>query len=271
MATQPPTLDQSQADALVRLSVIHSQQQVGKVAATQTDLRYLWDRVIDPADIAGSFTRFAVGASAYIQQARSDAMPLATRYYRDSQEIAGYTRQEDDNAPLVTVNALEADITALYVTGFVTIQKQLASGASMDFAERAGQAAMLRSAQRRILDAPRQGIIDRAAQSDQTVGWARVGDGAPCYFCAMLISRGPVYSERTVNFRAHDGCGCGAKMCFRNDPSRGWTDQSRALREFYDANKGDWRSAYNREMRNPDSPIRATMNDVPRSSFGLAA
>lgn len=267
----PPSLDQSQADALVRLSIAHSQQQVGKVATTQADLRSLWDRVVDPADLAASFTRFAVGAGYLIQGARSDAMPLATRYWRDSQEIAGYTRREDDNSPLVTVQSLEADMTSLFVTGYITIQKQLAAGASVDFAERAGQAAMLRAAQRRILDAPRQGIIERSAQSPDTVGWARVGDGAPCYFCAMLISRGPVYSERTVNFRAHDGCGCGAKMCFRNDPSRGWTDQSRLLREFYDENKADWRSSYNKAMKDPDSPVVRAMTAVPRADYGLAA
>lgn len=272
MATTPPPLDQSQADALVRVSVYHTQQQVSKVAKTQADLRALWNRVLDPSDIAGSYTRFAVGASAFVQQARADAMPVATRFYRDSQEIAGWTRREDNNRPITTVQSLEADITSLYVTGFVTIQKQLNAGASVDYAERTGQAAMLRAAQRRILDAPRQGIIDRSVQDDAAVGWARVGDGNPCYFCAMLISRGPVYSERTVNFRAHDGCGCGAKMCFRNDPSRGWTDQSRALRQLYDENKGDaFRSAYNREMRNPDSPIRSLLGTAPRSDFGLAA
>ncbi len=271
MATQPPLLDQSQADALVRLSITHSQQQVGKVAKTQSALRSLWDRVVDPADLAGSYTRFAVGASYLIQGARSDAMPLATRYFRDSQEIAGYTRQSDDKAPLPLVQSLEADITALYVTGFVTVQKQVNSGASLDFAERAGQAAMLRAAQRRILDAPRQGIIERSAHGDDTVGWARVGDGAPRYFCAMLISRGPVYTERTVQFRAHDGCGCGAKMCFRNDPSRGWTDQSRLLREFYDENKADWRSAYNKALKDPTSPVVRAQTTVPRADYGLAA
>jgi hypothetical protein len=267
----PPLLDQSQADALVRLSIAHSQSQVGKVAQTQTDLRRLWAQVLDPADFAGSYTKFALGASYLIQQARSDAMPVATRFLRDSQEIAGYTRAEDDQTPLPVINSLEADLTALYVTGFVTIQKQINAGASTDFAERAGQAAMLRSAQRRILDAPRRGIIDRSFKSDSTVGWARVGDGHPCYFCAMLISRGPVYSESTVNFRAHDGCGCGAKMCFRNDPSRGWTDQSRLLRGFYDENKANWRSSYNKAMKDPESPVSRAMYAVPRADYGLAA
>lgn len=269
--SNPPSLDLSQANALVRLSIIHTQQQVGNVAQTQVALRSLWNRVLDHTDIAGSYTRFAVGASYLIQQARSDAMPIATRYFRDSQEIAGYTRQSDDNAPLTTQNSLEADITALYVTGFVTIQKQIAAGAAIDFAERAGQAAMLRSAQRRILDAPRQAIIDRSARGNDTIGWARVGDGHPCYFCAMLISRGPVYTERSVQFRAHDGCGCGAKMCFRNDPSRGWTDQSRLLREHYDANKANWRSSYNQAMQDPESPVARAMTAVPRADYGLAA
>jgi hypothetical protein len=40
-------------------------------------------------------------------------------------------------------------------------------------------------------------------------GWMRVGSGR-CDFCRMLIGRGAVYTESTVDFHAHDHCGCGA-------------------------------------------------------------
>jgi hypothetical protein len=61
--------------------------------------------------------------------------------------------------------------------------------------------------QRRIanfsrLTVSRSSIADRAAR-----GWKRVGIGQ-CDFCRMLIGRGAVYTEATVDFHAHDHCNC---------------------------------------------------------------
>ncbi|WP_309248668.1 hypothetical protein [Streptomyces sp. MNP-20] len=40
-------------------------------------------------------------------------------------------------------------------------------------------------------------LIIRASQADKrVVGWARVTDGNPCAFCAMLASRGAIYTSR---------------------------------------------------------------------------
>lgn len=40
-------------------------------------------------------------------------------------------------------------------------------------------------------------LVDGAAKRDQrVVGWARVTDGSPCHFCAMLASRGAVYTSK---------------------------------------------------------------------------
>ncbi len=65
--------------------------------------------------------------------------------------------------------------------------------------------------QRRIADHVRytvagNSIVDRAA-----AGWRRVGDGASCEFCSMLLGRGAVYTEATADFSSHDHCGCGAE------------------------------------------------------------
>lgn len=54
----------------------------------------------------------------------------------------------------------------------------------------------------------RSSIADPAAK-----GWMRTGSGN-CDFCAMLISRGAVYSESTVDFASHDHCNCGAAPAF---------------------------------------------------------
>ncbi|WP_338932629.1 hypothetical protein WEB32_29640 [Streptomyces netropsis] len=42
-------------------------------------------------------------------------------------------------------------------------------------------------------------LIDRAVQEDRrALGWARVTDGNPCSFCAMLAARGAVYKSRAT-------------------------------------------------------------------------
>lgn len=50
-------------------------------------------------------------------------------------------------------------------------------------------------------------LISQASRADRRVrGWARVTDGGPCAFCAMLASRGAIYrSEAEAFFRGRDG------------------------------------------------------------------
>lgn len=52
------------------------------------------------------------------------------------------------------------------------------------------------AADREVLRGGRD-LINRASQADKrVVGWARVTDGDPCSFCAMLASRGAIYKSR---------------------------------------------------------------------------
>ncbi|KWT60619.1 hypothetical protein ADL21_18310 [Streptomyces albus subsp. albus] len=61
----------------------------------------------------------------------------------------------------------------------------------------AGRTAAM-AADREALRAGRD-LIDRASRQDRrVVGWARVTDGNPCAFCAMLASRGAIYTSRAT-------------------------------------------------------------------------
>jgi hypothetical protein len=277
-----PSLDDQIANLLVTQSVAHMQQQVGQVAETQAALSQLWASVLDPSDLVGSFQRFTVGAATLITAARSRGQITAQQFYQEQRALAGIT-DTAPNVPPVPLS-IEADLTSLYVTGLVTIQKQLSNGANSAAALDAAEAAVLRSAQRRILEAPRQRIIDLSQADPNASGWARVGDGDPCYFCAMLIGRGPVYhSQASASFHAHDGCGCSARIVFKNDPSKGWTDDAHALhRAWYGAEDGapidyhngttlnEWRKTYNDMRADPHSPISVALAG-PRRAYGLAA
>ena len=60
---------------------------------------------------------------------------------------------------------------------------------------------------REVMEAGRQ-VVQRSSKR-----WRRVTDGAPCGFCAMLASRGPVYTSQDTadGGRYHGRCGCTAE------------------------------------------------------------
>lgn len=80
------------------------------------------------------------------------------------------------------------------------------------------QALVAGGVQRRIADHVRQTLIGSALADPGADGWQRVGDGSSCPFCSMLIGRGAVYGEDTVDFGAHDNCGCSVTPAFSGQP-----------------------------------------------------
>lgn len=78
---------------------------------------------------------------------------------------------------------------------------------------------------KRIANGARDVVMGTSIADPAAKGWMRVGTGE-CNFCAMLIARGAVYSEATVDFAPHDRCYCGAAPAF--NPS-----QVKAVRSEY--------------------------------------
>lgn len=66
---------------------------------------------------------------------------------------------------------------------------------------------------RRIANGARDVVTRSSIADPAATGWMRTGAGS-CNFCAMLISRGAVYTESSVDFAAHDHCDCGAAPAF---------------------------------------------------------
>lgn len=68
--------------------------------------------------------------------------------------------------------------------------------------------------QRIIFNADRESVTRSSVADPKASGWQRVGSGASCEFCSMLLGRGAVYSEATADFLSHDHCNCGAEPVF---------------------------------------------------------
>lgn len=66
---------------------------------------------------------------------------------------------------------------------------------------------------KRVANGARDAVVTSSLADPASSGWMRIGSGG-CDFCAMLISRGAVYSEASVDFAPHDECGCSAAPAF---------------------------------------------------------
>lgn len=88
---------------------------------------------------------------------------------------------------------------------------------------------------REIFRNSRNTIVSYSKSDSRAVGYARVTDGDPCKFCAMLATRGPIYAQDTVGFASHSKCGCSGEPVYDNwsytpqteDLAQQWMDNYR--------------------------------------------
>lgn len=85
--------------------------------------------------------------------------------------------------------------------------------------------------QKRITNVSRQTVMESSYRDPKARGWMRIGGGG-CDFCTMLISRGEVYTESSVDFSAHDHDKCSSA------PAWNETQVNESLRPYVDNAKG---------------------------------
>lgn len=110
---------------------------------------------------------------------------------------------------------------------------------------------------RHAKSASRDLVIDTARANNAL--WARQLSGAEnCAFCAMLVSRGAVYSENTARFQTHNHCDCTATIV--PSPSADYPGRSEAeeLEELYQQSR-----------RNPDTGKLAKNSEEQVKFFGM--
>ena len=133
------------------------------------------------------------------------------------------------SASLSATHYSEARLVAGIVSQFTPIPADPASadkvGATVGWATaplrmtepdiEAAQRNLIAGVEKLVLDAGRNTIIDNVQRDRKAHGWYRVTEPKPCYFCALIATRGPVYrSEQTADFKAHDHCRCHASPNF---------------------------------------------------------
>lgn len=217
-----------------RLTEGHRLAQNRLGAQTVAQMLTAW-LLLDPADIDGTveaWLRIAVPAVRGQHAASANLAAAYVRRFRTLENVPG-------RPPAVPRSVLPAEqtVTSLTVTGPATVKAATARGVPTAQAAALGATGSSRSAMRLALDGGRQMILDTVRADPQAEGWARATSGNPCHFCAMLASRGPAYSEASVDFEAHDGCGCFAEPVYDRDAD--WPAGSREYQDLWQQAKAD--------------------------------
>lgn len=168
-----------------------------------------------------SFARLVTATIPLVGGFRQMSATLASGYYE------AFRRAEGVGGPATPRLALPADrdtvASSLYITGRNMTASAIAAGQSP---QAAMQTALVRTSgamSRFVLDGGRDTIVLSSGADREARGFARVTGGNPCAFCAMLASRGAVYSEDTSEFQAHDHCSCAGEPVYAGSelPGRG--------------------------------------------------
>ncbi|HLR84800.1 MAG TPA: hypothetical protein VK059_07600 [Nocardioidaceae bacterium] len=177
---------------------------------------------------------------------------IITRYFRVSETraaryVAAFRKAEGAKPAAVVrpeMNLAETMRTLTYA-GPVMLKKRIGRGVPPEVAHRANVSHLEGVVQQQVLAGGRS-VVDHSAR--QGYGrYRRVTDADPCAFCAMLASRGPVYSEESRYFEAHPRCGCTAEEVIG-----GWDASKREL---------EWRRSYAEaadQVRRPGKPLNVS-------------
>jgi hypothetical protein len=209
------------------LTDLYRRRQLALRAETMRDvIRFfrLWE-LKDPATYAAMEDALLAVAHTRGMQ----AAVLAANYYQTFRAV------EVPEGKLVSI-ALAAPAPdeqvrkAIAATARAGVLRAIRAGQPYEQAMANGLTQVSGSISRIALNRGRETIEQTVKRDPAALGYARVTDGQPCAFCAMLASRGPVYKEETVSFREHDHCTCGAEPHY---PGSDWPGRAREFRELW--------------------------------------
>lgn len=191
-----------------KLTEAHRKKQI--VLGEQTERRVkALAKYVNEEDISGSW-RWRLE----VQRVTEDGFNRSRDYaatYVDEYSLAETGWREDIRLPVYDRAKTDEAITVLGVAG---IKAGIRSGSPYRRAVAKACSRLAAHCGQLALAGGRNLIDITVKYSGRAGGYRRVTDGKPCAFCAMLASRGPVYSEETAFFESHHHCGCSAEIVY---------------------------------------------------------
>lgn len=192
--------------------------QVRTAITADSQARRLWDSTLDLDDLKGSQPAWRRAMIRLLETWWKISAEQAADYLPEFRraEIGGKTISVD--MPKFDRKAKAADIDWL---GSTNVLWHIDTGQKPQDAYQSARNLFLGEFHKQVMDGGRRTMREWASNDSQAIGWRRVSDGHPCAFCAMLVSRGPVYtSERKALLRAsdrtkfHPNCGCSVEVVY---------------------------------------------------------
>lgn len=193
-----------------RLTEAHRKQQILLSTRPMAKARLIYGGVLDVADLDRSSALWIEMTRQAVLDGYLDSVTLAAAYM-DRFGMAEVGQSPQIVTPGMDMSAVETD---LRINGPVAIKKKISQGIPPDEAKRQAMTRLLQTVQQQVLAGGRDLIDKTVRYSGRDSRYRRVTDGKPCAFCAMLAGRGPVYTEESVDFRSHKGCGCSGEQVY---------------------------------------------------------
>lgn len=254
------------------------QEQIGR--DTVARLAPLW-RIIEPTSVDSSATVWVDAVLPVIEDGFQESQQAADRFVRDYRQAI-----VPDAEPLVSVEfddfPEERATVSVIVTGPVEVKRQLPAP---DAGEK-GFASSSAAAVKIVADGGRQAVEQLVELDEEAIGYARKCDSNPCYFCAMLASRGAVYKKDSFVLanrrfkgegvaKTHDNCQCTLRPVYESDDSLDEDGRDAEAQEMWRiweestgilSNEAE-RRAFRRAWENRDAPEPEGPTDVPVSTL----
>ena len=211
----------------------------------------LWLRSIDANDISGSAAKLIERLIPLLRGRRKDSALLARQYYPAFRRLEG---MQGDGFKLPDLSELNVEqlATSLRVTGPVAAMNRIGSlpvgedGRVNPVLIRAAiedtAVDISGAATRHVMNGGRDELQNAVQADELALGYVRVTDADPCYFCAMLASRGPVYGDDSFDesdprfigegsHKVHDHCGCSVEPVFSREAQ--WPGRAREFEDMW--------------------------------------
>lgn len=213
----------------------HRVEQLELKARALRDLQRLW-RTVDPTNLERTIDGFANAAAVLIYEWREESIETSARYVDE-------LRRAEGAGGAITVMVgdgpshaeLVASIRGAALAGIVRARRR---GQSVEAAARGGFVRASGTASALFLAGGREAVASAIHGDDQAVAWMRVTSGDPCEFCAMLASRGPVFTTAKAAAEPfHDHCGCTVEPVYDRRAAEDrstWPEATARFREIWD-------------------------------------
>jgi hypothetical protein len=263
-----------------RLTEAHRLEQAKNGALVSYVVAQLFLKAIDLNDITGSAAALLERLVPAILKRRRNSALIARRYYT-AFRAADYGTDGFELPPMTELN-LQALQTSLRVTGEVALKQRIAalpadspgfdlqpsvSRALLEQAVELTAQDIAGAATRHVMNGGRDELQSAVAADPVALGYVRVTDSDPCFFCAMLASRGPVYGAESFDdsdprfigegeHKVHDHCQCATEPVYSRATE--WPGRAREFEDMWiqlseDLGRAptalDWRRRYEGRKR----------------------